>query len=144
MGLTLTNPRVLWATMATVMLAGVLALASPARESVDIPIVGDIVDAVSVSVADAHGQEVCTTKWRRSSYHSRVYVSYTECRTSYDHPHRDVDAAVTVATTAAGLACGPACLGGALFVAAIYLAIPHPADPSPPCVPPPSNPGCTR
>lgn len=125
--MTLTIPKVAWAAMATAILAVALTIAQPSTRPVDVPILGDIADTVSVAVAQAHGVTTCTTTYVTRYYYGRAYAHPKRtCTTSYtNHVHSsDVAKAVGygVGGVLAALACGHLC-GGLVAGVAILDAV---------------------
>ena len=138
-----TAARVSWAVVAAALLSVTLTVVQPVKGSVDAPIVGDIINALSVSVADAHTKKTCTTTYTLSYYRGHSYQKpHTECTYSTtNHSHTELNTVNWAVTTALAFVCGPCAVAAAIYSG--VNTVMHPAAPPPPCQGSPRSPGCT-
>lgn len=79
--------RALYLAVAVMMIAAVLTVARPTPGAVDIPVVGDMADLISVSVAGAHHEQRCTTTTvTRYTERGYPYQSTKTTCTTISHP----------------------------------------------------------
>lgn len=100
---------------ATTLLASLLTVAQPETGTIRVPLLGDIADAVSVGVANADHQTVCTTTHETRYYYGNPYQHPVRKCSVQQHRRLDLQegnkaaayAAVAIALTFAGCpACG--------------------------------------